>query len=106
MKNKHIEMVKKYLNDPKSVTIEELEANKRDANTAAFYADVDDNAYAAANAAANAYAAAHADATDAYAYTDDAAYEAAYYDAAYYDAYAYAYDAAANYVKQYEDLVK
>ena len=75
MKNKHIEIVKKYLNDPKSVTIEELEANKRDANTAAFYADVDDNAYAAANAAANAYAAAHADATDAYAYTDDAAYD-------------------------------
>jgi|TARA_R110000737_G_scaffold68916_3_gene97249 hypothetical protein len=76
--NKHIELVKKWLANPKSVTKEELK----------------DNAYAAAYAADAADAAAYvADATAAasaaYATYDDAADAAAY---------------AANWVKRYEEL--
>ena len=74
--NKHIELVKKWLDDPDSVTKEELK----------------DNAYAA-YAAYYAYAAA-ADAADAAAYADAA-------DAA--DAYA---EYAAECVKKYEELIE
>jgi hypothetical protein len=64
--NKHVELVKKWLADPSSVTLKELEKN-RDAAAAAY------------------------DAADAY--------YAAAADAAY-----YADDAAADWVKRYEDL--
>ncbi len=57
--NKHIELVKKWLDDPDSVTKEELKANA-DAYAADAYAAY----YAAYNAAYYAYA---ADADDAYA---------------------------------------
>jgi len=99
MTNPHIEIVKKWLNNPDSVSLSELKDNK-DAARAAFAADraaaaraaytaataAADAAYAAAYAAyAAAYAAAAADAaTDA-----DAAYAAAYAAAAA-DAAAYA----------------
>ena len=82
--NPHIELVKKYLADPTSVTKEELKANR-------------DAAYAAAADAADA---------DYYAY---AAYYAAYAAAAYADDAAYAADTAyaadaAYYVKRYKEL--
>ncbi len=94
--NKHIELVKKWLDNPDSVTQEELKANVDAANAA-----YDDVANAAANAAYAAYAAA------------DVASAAAAYDAAY-DAYddvanAAAYDAAAYaayFVKKYEKLTE
>ncbi len=84
--NKHIELVKKWLADPSSVSLEELQAN---ANAA----------YAAADAyAGHAYAAVYAAAQDAYAYA------AVYADAA---AAADAYAADAKYwVKCYEELVE
>ena len=98
--NKHIELVKKWLADPESVSLEELKANKETADAA--YADW--AAYGAAEAAANA------------AY--DAAY-AAYWDAANaayaaYWAYGAADDAKAAYwrseaikhVKKHEELNK
>ena len=65
--NKHIELVKKWLADRKSVTKEELEANADAANAA-------DAAYAASNAAAG-YA--------AYASNYAAAANTAFADAAY-----------------------
>tara|TARA_R110002020_G_scaffold210667_2_gene416857 strand:+ start:192 stop:692 length:501 start_codon:yes stop_codon:yes gene_type:complete len=71
--NKHIQLVEKWLNDKDSVTQEELEQNKKDADAAAFAADADD-AYFAANYAAN-YAAYYA--------TDDAA-DAEYWVKKYY----------------------
>ncbi len=77
--NKHIELVKKWLNNPYSVTQEELKANV-------------DAAYAAANAA---YDAAY-DAYDAACAAADAAYDAAN------DAYA----DAAYFVKKYEKLTE
>jgi hypothetical protein len=112
MKNKHIEVVKKYLNDPKSVTIEELEVNKKWACIAADDA-ADDAAYAAAVAAyVAAYDAAYAAvAAVAVATVATVAYDAAYAAAAHaaadagYKCCLYA-DAAAYYVKRYEDLVK
>jgi len=55
--NKHIELVKKWLADPTSVTQQELKDN-RDAAKAAYYADYDYDtatAMAAAEAAAEAY---------------------------------------------------
>jgi hypothetical protein len=80
MTNKHIELVKKWLADSNSVSLEELEA-ARDATHADAAADA---AYAAA---ANAYDAAYANAADlAVAY---AAGKAAY---------------AAYWVKKYEEL--
>ena len=77
--NKHIELVKKWLDDPDSVTVDELKVN----------------AYAA-SAASAAYAASAASAASAaYAASDFAAYAA----------YAAAADAAAAYwVKKYEEL--
>jgi hypothetical protein len=92
--NKQIELVKKWLENPESVSQEELKANAADAYAAAY----DDTAYAvdayyaadyAADAAANAgYAA------DNYAAYDDAANAAdAAADAAYW-------------VKRYEELTK
>ena len=66
--NKHIELVKKWLADPDSVTKKELRAN--DADAAAYAND----AAAAANAAYAAYAAYTADAA---AYTAAAAASAA-----------------------------
>ena len=78
--NKHIELVKKWLDDPDSVTREELRENS-------------DSAYAAYAAADDAYAA-YAAAALAADYAADAA-----------DALAADYAAdAAKYVKQYEEL--
>ena len=89
--NKHIELVKKWLADPDSVTQEELKQNCTDADAAA---------YAAAEAAAAAAYAAYAAAAYAAAYIADAAAAAdAYADAA--DA-----DAAAYWVERYEALEK
>ena len=78
--NKHIELVKKWLSDRDSVTLEELKANK-------------DAAYAAHADAAYANAAVYAAANAAYA-------NAAYANAAYYA------DSAAYYIKRYEELTK
>jgi len=77
--NKHIELVKKWLADKDSVSLEELKANK-------------ENAYATAKAAA--YNAAD---YAAYAAADNAAYYAAAYNAA---------DYAADWVNKYEELTK
>ena len=79
--NIHIELVKKWLDSPESVTRQELKDNR---SAAAYYA-----------AAADAYAAAYAAYADAYA--TDAAYYASY--AADADA-----DATAYWVKRYEEL--
>jgi len=91
--NKHIELVKKWLDDPESVTQEELKAN---AEAAAAYAD----AWAADAWAAAAYADAWA--ADARA----AAYAYAYATAAWAaeDAATYAAAAAAHWVKKYEEM--
>jgi len=78
--NKHIELVKKWLENNESVSSEELQANKKAA--AATYA-----AYADADSAGTAYAAVYAAAAKAY----HAAYHAA--DAEYW-------------VKQYEERTK
>lgn len=54
--NKHIELVKKWLDDSDSVTTEELKANSFSAGTFAicnYHTEVADSAYAAAYAAAN-----------------------------------------------------
>ncbi len=93
--NKHIELVKKWLNNPDSVTVEELKANVDAAYAARFYAAAYTVANAAANAAYAAYAAADAAADAAY---DDVANAAAYDDAAYADA--------AYFVKKYEKLTE
>jgi hypothetical protein len=62
--NTHIELVKKWLADPESVTQQELKDN-RDAAKAAYYADYDyDTAAAMAAADAAAYADAAAAAAD------------------------------------------
>lgn len=99
--NKHIELVKKWLADPKSVTQQELDDNHTATKVAYCAAD-----YAAAYAADAAYAAAYA--IDAAAADSD--YAAAYAYAAYVDAdsdnaaaYAYA-DAAKYWVRRYEEL--
>ena len=90
--NKHIELVKKWLDNPESVTQEELEDNR-----AAAYVDAVAAAYVDAVAAANAYAAAYA-AADVAAYTAaDAAADVAYYAAAY-------TAAVKHWVKRYEEL--
>ena len=89
--NIHIELVKKWLDSPESVTRQELKDNR---SAAAYYA-----------AAADAYAAAYAAYADAYA--TDAAYYASYAaDAAYYASYAADADADATayWVKRYEEL--
>lgn len=83
--NKHIEIVKKWLKDNDSVSLEELEANKKTADAAYYTAAYAD--YAAADAAAKAAAA-------------EAAYLACAYAA---DAYA---AKAAYWVKRYEGLTK
>jgi hypothetical protein len=78
--NKHIELVKKWLADPASVSQQELEDN---ANNAATSSAANEAAYAVYRAA---YRAANA-ATDAYvAYTDATA--------------------AAHWVRRYEELTK
>jgi len=84
--SKHIELVKKWLEDPSSVTAEELKANAnaasavdRAADAAAYYAAADDY-YAA---------------TDAY-YTSDAYYASASANAA--------AIGVAHYVRKYERL--
>lgn len=46
--NKHVELVKKWLNDKDSVTLEELKENSKSASDAAYAAAV---AYAAVDAA-------------------------------------------------------
>ena len=76
--NKHIELVKKWLADPESVSLEELEANK-DAAWAAW-----DVGYDWAAAATKATSAAYWAATDA----------------------VYRRNCASEYVKQYEELTK
>ena len=58
--NKHVELVKKWLADPKSVSLEELKANKEAAWAATW--DIRDAASNAADAAYAAYAAADDDA--------------------------------------------
>jgi hypothetical protein len=78
--NKHIELVKKWLADPESVTQQELDDN-RDAAECAYYAAVFE-------AAANSAYAAAADATHAVA------------------AAAYAAKAADYWVKRYEELTE
>ena len=114
--NKHIELVKKWLENKDSVFLEELEANAKaaaaayDAANAAYDAAnaVDDAAYVAAMAAAAAnavddaaFGAAMAAAANA---ADDAAFGAAMAAAAYYD---YAPDAdAAYWIKRFEELTK
>jgi hypothetical protein len=75
--NKHIELVKKWLENNESVSLEELEANKKAAC---------DAAYAACDAAYDAAA--------------DAACNAAYYAAAEYYAYA------EYWVNRYEEITK
>jgi hypothetical protein len=77
--NKHIELVKKWLADPESVSLEELEANNR---TAAW--DAWDVGYDWAAAATKATSAAYWAATDA----------------------VYRRNQANEYVKQYEELTK
>ncbi len=94
-----IELVKKWLDDPESVSKEELQK--------AAYVTAADDAYAAAYAA---YAAAYAAADAAYA-AADAAYAAAYAayaaaDAAYAAAYAAARADADFWVKKFEELSK
>ena len=84
--NKHIELVKKWLDDPDSVTREELRENS-------------DSAYAAYAAADDAYAA-YAAAALAADYAADAA------DAADLAAHMSAVYAAAKYVKRYEELTE
>ena len=93
--NKHIELVKKWLNDPSSVTTEELRANRDSA--------LDTHAKDFADHTAYSYA-------QAKPFADNTAYSAAYYNA--YNAAYYAYvasnwngsDIAAGYVKKYEEL--
>ena len=99
MKNKHIELVNKWLADKDSVSQEELKANA-DAAWAArhqqpFPAFLQRRSRAVADAAYGAYTAAAARAADAAAYVS-AAYASAAADAA------YAADAA-NWVKKYEE---
>jgi LPS O-antigen subunit length determinant protein (WzzB/FepE family) len=79
--NKHIELVKKWLADPKSVTQQELNDNR------------DAAAYAAYDAAYVDYAAAADYAAHAAAYAAYTAYDAAYYNAD-----------AAYWVKRYEEI--
>ena len=81
--NKHIELVKKWLDDPSSVTVDELRENS-------------DSAYAAAALAADAADALAA----AAAYAADSAYAA---DLAAHMSTVYA---AAKYVKRYEELTE
>lgn len=95
--NKHIELVKKWLDDPSSVTVEQLRVNTESADSAA---DAAVDAVDAAYAAAAAYAAYDAD------YAADAA-AAAYADDAYAADAAYAAARTADaeyYVKKYEEL--
>lgn len=87
--NKHIELVKKWLKDKNSVSIKELQANKKAAD-AAYY-----TAAEAAEAADAAAYAAYAAAEAAYAAAEAAAYAA--YDAA---------DKAEYWVRQYDKVVK
>ncbi len=67
--NSHIELVKKWMADPESVSVEELEENKSQAYAA--YADVGHAAYAA-------YAAVARAAADAVAYDEGCAVDAKY----------------------------
>ena len=99
MNNKHIELVKRWLADNDSVSPEELKENSRSADAAY------DTAYAAAFDAAASDAGAYdavASAADAFAAADaaSAAYAATYADAD------YAYAAAKNWVKKYEEVTK
>ena len=57
MKNKHVELVKKWLNDHESVSQEELEANRKSAFTVYWSTSAERScaAYWAAKAAAGAY---------------------------------------------------
>lgn len=73
MSNPQIELVKKYLADPESVSAEEL---KRAADAAAAYAAA---SAAAADAAADVAAGIYADAADAAAPTSIAAADAKYW---------------------------
>ena len=66
--NKHIELVKKWLADPKSVTQKELDDN-RNVENAAY--PLGQCAYAAANAAYDAAYAAYATHTTPYTYAAD-----------------------------------
>jgi len=92
--NKHIELVKKWLEDKDSVSLEELEANSNAAAKAVSYYT------AATNAAINAAN-----------YADDAAYwvkkdDAAYWVKRYEELIKNADAAAAYWVKRYEELTK
>ena len=88
--NKYVKLVKKWLADPESVSLEELKANKEDAWAATW--DIRD---AASNAAYAAYA--------AYAAADDDAYGAAGWADYWAD---YWRSRAIKYVKEYEELNK
>ena len=104
--NPHIELVKKWLADSDSVSLEELKENKKAANAAywaAYWAA--DDAYGAASSANAAYAAYWAVDDDAYAYAANAA-DAAYWaadDAAY---AAYWRNQAIKHVKKHEEFTK
>ena len=105
--NPHIELVKKWLSEPESVSLEELKENKKAAWDASIYAASSAIGYAA-------YAA--ADAAYWYAKAAYVAAKAAYWagDAAYWAAYVAADDAEAAYwrseaikhVKKWEELNK
>ncbi len=88
--NKYIELVKKWLADDKSVSLEELKENKKAAWDASIYAASSAIGYAAYWAAA---AAAYAAADAAYVAADDA--EAAYWRSE-----------AIKHVKKHEELTK
>ncbi len=92
--NPHIELVKKWLADSDSVSLEELKANKETADAAYWDAKAADAAWAAYVAAYAAYWAAYWDAADAaYVAADDA--EAAYWRSE-----------AIKHVKKHEELNK
>tara|TARA_R110002153_G_scaffold226326_1_gene378961 strand:+ start:808 stop:1134 length:327 start_codon:yes stop_codon:yes gene_type:complete len=101
--NKHIELVKKWLADPESVTIEELVVNKRDAYIAyaAASASAADHADAVYVAAYAGYSCAYSYAAYSCAAAADYAYDAADYDYTYSAEYT---DLAAYWVKRYEEL--
>jgi hypothetical protein len=105
--NKHIELVKKWLADPESVSLEELEANREAAwdNWAAGATRATIAAYWAAWAAVEAAWAAEATAA-AEAVKAAIAAEAAYKGGVKANRDAYWRNCASEYVKQYEELTK
>jgi len=102
--NKHIELIKKWLAEPESVSLEELKANREAAWAAAFdcAAEAAKAAYWAADAAVEAAKADIYWAADVTADADDAAYWAA--KAA--GETVYWGNLTITYIKEYEELTK